>query len=67
MRPRTALFSLSALAILSACGSGHNDAGPVSPEEDRMLNEAASSPDADHTALRDNGTTDGPSEKGNMQ
>ena len=67
MRAGLALLSICTLASLSACGSGHNDPGAVSPEEDRMLNEAASSLDANADALPENGMTNAPINKGNTQ
>lgn len=38
-------IALSALALLAACGHKDDPVGAASPEEDRMLNEAASSLD----------------------
>lgn len=47
--------ALLGLALLAACGSRTDDTGAVSPEEDRMLNEAASSLDVNYMAAPDNG------------
>ena len=49
-----AAFPLIALALLAACGSRNDDVGGVSPEEDRMLNDAASALDANYMAPPDN-------------
>jgi len=38
-------IALGALALLAACGHKDDPVGAASPEEDRMLNEAASSLD----------------------
>jgi len=43
-------LGLTPLLLLAACGSHDKDAGAVSPEEDRMLNEAAASQDINATA-----------------
>ncbi|QDZ06753.1 hypothetical protein FPZ24_04060 [Sphingomonas panacisoli] len=43
------------LLILAGCSSRADDTGSVSPEEDRMLNDAASSLDANYTAPPDAG------------
>lgn len=42
-------FALMSLLLLAACGSRSDDTGAVSPEEDRMLNEAAASQDINAT------------------
>ena len=44
-----AALPLLALVLLAACGSRSDDVGGVSPEEDRMLNEAAASQDINAT------------------
>lgn len=41
------------LALLAGCGSRSDDVGGVSPEEDRMLNDAASSLDVNYMAAPD--------------
>ena len=45
-----AALPLLGFALLAACGSRNDDVGGVSPEEDRMLNDAASSLDANYMA-----------------
>ena len=40
---------LIALGLLAGCGRSNDDVGGVSPEEDRLLNEAAASQDANLT------------------
>ena len=40
------ILILAPLLVLGACGHKDEPVGAVSPEEDRMLNEAASSMDA---------------------
>jgi hypothetical protein len=47
MRARLALV---AFALLAGCGQRNDDVGGVSPEEDRMLNEAAASQDVNLTS-----------------
>jgi hypothetical protein len=47
-------LALLGLALLAGCGSRSDDVGGVSPEEDRMLNEAAASLDANYMAPVDN-------------
>lgn len=42
--------ALVAFALLAGCGHRNDDVGGVSPEEDRMLNEAAASQDANLTS-----------------
>ena len=49
-----AALPLLALVLLAACGSRSDDVGGVSPEEDRMLNDAAASLDANYMAAPDN-------------
>ncbi len=58
---------LLGLALLAACGSRNDDAGAVSPEEDRMLNEAAASQDINATAPADAGVDANTSDPGNAQ
>ncbi|THD37230.1 MAG: hypothetical protein E7773_04125 [Sphingomonas sp.] len=43
-------LALVAVALLAGCHSRTDDPGAVSPEEDRMLNEAAASQDVNATA-----------------
>ncbi|HEX4693218.1 hypothetical protein [Sphingomonas sp.] len=59
-------LALTALALLAACGHKDDPVGAASPEEDRMLNEAASSLDVtpDNAAI-DN--TAQPTPQGNAQ
>ena len=60
-------FVLLGLALLAACGSRSDDAGAVSPEEDRMLNEAAASQDINATpTTADDGNAD-TTDAGNAQ
>ena len=47
MRARLAFLTL---ALLAGCGQRNDDVGGVSPEEDRMLNEAAASQDINLTS-----------------
>lgn len=54
----------AALLLLAACGSHRDDPGAVSPEEDRMLNEAASSQEAPAAAPAGNAQ---PAVQGNQQ
>jgi hypothetical protein len=58
---------LTPFLLLASCGSGPSSPGGVSPEEDRLLNEAASSLDANFMTAPDNGTTDAPADQGNGQ
>jgi hypothetical protein len=64
MRARFIPLGLAAFASLSACGSGGTTPGGASPEEDRLLNEAAAREDA---TPPDNGIADAPSDQGNTQ
>lgn len=59
--------ALMPLLLLAACGSRSDDAGGVSPEEDRMLNDAASSLDANYMAAPDNGAVANTADTGNAQ
>lgn len=57
---------LTPLLLLAACGSGTTPGG-TSPEEDRLLNDAASSLEANFMTAPDNGTADAPLDQGNSQ
>ncbi len=46
-------IALIGLALLAACGSRNDDTGAVSPEEDRMLNDAAATLDVNYMAAPD--------------
>jgi hypothetical protein len=61
-------LALTALVLLAACGHKDEPVGAVSPEEDRMLNEAASSQEAPQPAP-DNAVanTAQPTPQGNAQ
>lgn len=61
------LALLLPLALLAACESRSDDVGGVSPEEDRMLNEAASSLDVNYMAAPDNAATANATDTGNAQ
>lgn len=52
MRARAILLGLGILAGLSACGSGRDEGG-ASPDEQRQLNEAAASLDANSAVPAD--------------
>lgn len=43
-------LALVAIALLAGCGHKTDDVGGVTPEEDRMLNEAAASQDINLTS-----------------
>ena len=45
---------LLGVALLTGCGHRNDDAGGVSPEEDRQLNEAAAALDVNYVAPPDN-------------
>ncbi len=62
-----AALPLLGLVLLAACGSRSDDVGGVSPEEDRMLNEAASSLDANYMAVPENSADANTSDPGNAQ
>ena len=62
-----AALPLLALALLAACGSRNDDAGAVSPEEDRMLNAAAASQDINAAAQPDNTVDANTTDPGNVQ
>jgi len=64
MRAATALLGL---ALLAACGSRNDDVGGVSPDEDRMLNEAAASLDVNYMAAPDNSVVANATDPGNAQ
>ncbi|MBN8816786.1 MAG: hypothetical protein J0J06_15235 [Sphingomonas sp.] len=58
---------LTCFLLLAACGSHNDDAGSVSPEEDRLLNEAASSLDVNSAAAPDTGADANTTDSGNAQ
>lgn len=60
-------FALMPLLLLAACGSRSDDTGAVSPEEDRLLNDAASSLDANFMAAPDAGADANTTDAGNAQ
>ena len=62
-----AALPLLGLVLLAACGSRSDDVGGVSPEEDRMLNDAASSLDANYMAAPDNSAIANTTDAGNVQ
>ena len=62
-----AALPLLGLALLAACGSRNDDVGGVSPEEDRMLNDAASALDVNYMAAPDNGVVANTADTGNAQ
>lgn len=58
-------LALAALALLAGCHQRSDDASAVSPEEDRMLNEAAASQDVNMAAQPVDNTQ--PAPQGNAQ
>jgi hypothetical protein len=62
-----AAAALLGLALLAGCGSRNDDVGGVSPEEDRMLNEAAASQDINATTAPDEGVYANATAAGNAQ
>ncbi|MDB5680660.1 MAG: hypothetical protein JWO16_465 [Sphingomonas bacterium] len=58
---------LMPLLFLAGCGSHNDDVGGVSPEEDRMLNEAAASQDINATTAPDEGVDANSADPGNAQ
>jgi len=62
-----AALPLLGLALLAACGSRNDDVGGVSPEEDRMLNDAAASLDVNYMAAPANDAAANATDSGNAQ
>ncbi len=62
-----AALPLLGLMLLAGCGSRSDDVGGVSPEEDRMLNEAAASLDVNYAATPDNAVDANTADPGNAQ
>ena len=62
-----AAVTLLGLALLAGCGSRNDDVGGVTPDEDRMLNEAAASLDVNYMAAPANNVDANATEAGNAQ
>ena len=62
-----AAVALLGVALLAGCGSRNDDVGGVSPEEDRMLNEAAASQDINATTQPDTTADANTIDPGNTQ
>jgi hypothetical protein len=62
-----AALALLGLALLAGCGSRSDDTGAISPEEDRMLNEAAASQDINAVVPADTGVDANTADTGNAQ
>ncbi|MEO5492477.1 MAG: hypothetical protein ABIR08_00445 [Sphingomonas sp.] len=62
-----AAAALLGFALLAGCGSRNDDVGGVTPDEDRMLNEAAASLDVNYMAPIDNSVDANAADPGNAQ